>query len=125
MYSKMNIDRPGIEVVRDEQLLNSIGGGTDVGDAVLEAFHVSKWIVLIVAAVRGFNYYGDPANRTAVRDYCIQTVRGVNAAGRDLVFGGISGATELSSWITTYFSRRANQADETFYDAEQGCPLVP
>lgn len=122
MHSKNYSDRPGIEAVNDEQLLQSIGGGVDFGDAILNIWGDAKVAGAVIAILRGLYLYGDPDNQDKVQEICKQTAAGFVAASRNPLFYAIGASTAVAWWIRKYFTARADDTTSTTINVY--CPVA-
>ncbi|MBX3713343.1 MAG: hypothetical protein KF800_15385 [Lysobacter sp.] len=122
MYSNIETYRPGIALVSDDQVLDAVAGGVDIGDAVLNTFLANKWVTSVAGVLYGLYLYGEPTNRTKVINICKQIAAGATQAGRDAVYLGIAAQTGVATWIRNYFQARAG--NNTATTTAGVCPAV-
>jgi len=123
MRNNLEMHRSGITLVSDDQVLEAVAGGVDIGDATLDLFLETKWVAITAGVLYGLYYYGDPYNRGRVVAVCRQIVLGARQVGRDAVFLGVAAKTTLAQWIRDYFAARAGNNAAT--SAAQVCPSIP
>lgn len=123
MRNNLEMHRSGITLVSDDQVLEAVAGGVDIGDATLDLFLETKWVAITAGVLYGLYYYGDPYNRGRVVAVCRQIVLGARQVGRDAVFLGVAASTTLAQWIRDYFAARAG--NNAAVSAAEVCPSIP